>query len=229
MVDSKSDLYLRQLRLGPMQNFVYLIGSRSSAQCVVVDPAWDIQEIISTTERDGMKLTGALISHYHPDHCGGHLWGHDIEGVAELIGKCPMPVYVNTDEADGVQKITGISRSDIHICRGGDTIDVGNLKITTIHTPGHTPGSQCFLTDGKLVSGDTLFISGCGRVDLPGGSSEQLFDSLSTKLAKLPKNTILYPGHQYDTAGHATLEDVAKVNPYLQAQSLSEWRSLFGN
>lgn len=212
-----------------MQNFVYLVGSRSAGQCVVVDPAWDINEIIETATGDGMKITGALVSHYHPDHCGGHLWGHDIQGVAELIGSRPVPVYVHADEADGLQAVTGISRSDMHLCRGGDKIEVGPLQISVIHTPGHTPGSQCFLTDHKLISGDTLFISGCGRVDLPGGDSEKLFESLSTKLAKLPKNTVLYPGHQYDVAAHATLEDVARVNPYLQAQTPSQWRSLFGN
>lgn len=224
-----SDLYLKQLRVGPMQNFVYLLGSRSARACVAVDPAWDIQEICDAAAADEMKIVGALVTHYHPDHCGGHLWGHDIEGVAELIGRQAMPIYTHVDEADGLCQVTGLSRSDLHLCRGGDKINVGGIEITTLHTPGHTPGSQCFLVNDRLISGDTLFISGCGRVDLPGGNSEQLFDSLTNKLAKLPKSTVLYPGHQYDVAEHATLEAVSAVNPYLRATDLASWRRLFGN
>src|SRR5690606_29380227 len=100
--------------------------------------------------------------------------------------------------------------------------------VKTIHTPGHTPGSQCFLVDGKLVSGDTLFISGCGRVDLPGGNAEQLYESLTQKLAKLPKDVVLYPGHHYDPESHASLEKVMERNPFFNADSLAKWRRMFG-
>jgi hydroxyacylglutathione hydrolase len=220
-------MYLKQLLLGPMENFVYLVGSKSSRECLVVDPAWDIQGIQDAVAADGMKITGCLITHYHPDHCGGHLWGHDIEGVAELIGRNPVPVYVNDHELEGVQKVTGLSREDFKICRSGDVIEVGGVKITAIHTPGHTPGSQCFLCDGALVSGDTLFLSGCGRVDLPGGSSSQLFESLSKKLSKLPPQTVVYPGHNYDAKPSASLDEVVKTNPYLCARSIEEWNRLF--
>lgn len=219
-------IYLRQLRLGPAENFVYLIGSQETRKCVVVDPAWDIKAILNQVESDGMELTGALVTHYHPDHCGGHLWGHDIPGIAELIGAKHVPVYVNHLEAPGVQKVTGVSQSDLHLCRSGDEISMGDVVIKTIHTPGHTPGSQCFLVNNCLVSGDTLFISGCGRVDLPGGDSEQLYESLTTKLSKLPKDTVLYPGHDYDEVPFCTLGEATKINPYLQADSLVEWHRL---
>ena len=222
------DLYLKQLLLGPMENFVYLLGSKSSRECLVVDPAWDIQAIEDAAAADGMKITGCLITHYHPDHCGGHLWGHDIEGVAELVGRHPVPVYVQADELEGVQKVTGLSRSDFRVCHSGDVIEAGDSKITLIHTPGHTPGSQCFLCDGVLVSGDTLFLSGCGRVDLPGGSSDQLFESLSTKLAKLPPDTVVYPGHHYDAKPSAPVGELLSSNPFLKARSIEEWRRLFG-
>jgi glyoxylase-like metal-dependent hydrolase (beta-lactamase superfamily II) len=210
-----------------MENFVYLLGSKSSRECFVVDPAWDIRAIEHAAAADGMTITGCLVTHYHPDHCGGHLWGHDIEGVAELVGRKPVPVYVNAEELEGVQKITGLSRGDFKPCRSGDVLEVGGVKITTIHTPGHTPGSQCFLCDGALVSGDTLFLSGCGRVDLPGGSSEQLFESLSGKLAKLPPQTTVYPGHNYDSKSSASVDELLKTNPYLGAKSLSDWNRLF--
>jgi len=223
-----SDLYLKQLRVGPMANFTYLIGSRSARQCFAVDPAWDIAAIRSAAAVDDMQIIGALVTHYHPDHCGGHLWGHDIEGVAELGGNGGVPIYAHTDEVDGIVKVTGVARSDIKACRSGDLLKVGGVEIKLIHTPGHTPGSQCFLCGDNLVSGDTLFITGCGRTDLPGGNAEQLYDSLANKLAKLPPGTVLYPGHNYDPVEHATMAEVKKVNPYLGATSFAEWRGMHG-
>jgi hydroxyacylglutathione hydrolase len=227
-----SDLYLKQLLLGPMENFVYLVGSRSAKKCYAVDPAWDVAAIRQAATEDGMELVGALVTHYHPDHCGGHLWGHDIEGVAELAHGANIPVHVHQDELEGVMKVTGLSKSDCKVCHGGDTLRVGQVELTVIHTPGHTPGSQCFLARDaagqSLISGDTLFISGCGRVDLPGGNSEQLFESLTTKLAKLPAETTLYPGHNYDSEPHLPLGDVRRLNPYLKIGSLADWRRLRG-
>jgi hydroxyacylglutathione hydrolase len=222
-----SDLYLKQLNVGPMANFCYLIGSKSTKQCYVVDPAWDIASITQAAEKDGMRIAGALVTHYHPDHCGGHLWGHDIQGIAELTGALSVPIYAHKDEVDGICKITGLSRGDISPCSGGDRLSLGGIDITLIHTPGHTPGSQCFLCEGKLVSGDTLFISGCGRVDLPGGNADQLYSSLKT-LDKLPPSTILYPGHHYDDVPSASMADVKVRNPYLKAATQSEWRRLRG-
>lgn len=210
-----------------MENFVYLVGSKSARECFVVDPAWDVRAIEEAAAADGMKVTGCLVTHYHPDHCGGHLWGHDIEGVAELINRNPVPVYVQSEELEGIQKITGLSRSDFKACRSGDVVEVGNLEIKMIHTPGHTPGSQCFLCDGALISGDTLFLSGCGRVDLPGGDSEKLYESLSMKLAKLPSSTMVYPGHNYDAKPFAAVGELKQSNPFLRAGSLTEWRNLF--
>ena len=222
-----SDLYLKQLLVGPMANFAYLIGSRSKRECFVVDPAWDIQAIRDAAAADGMTIKGALVSHYHPDHCGGHLWGHDIQGIAELVGALSVPVYAHADEIDGLVQVTGLSRADFKICRSGDKLALGGAEITLLHTPGHTPGSQCFLCGDKLVSGDTLFITGCGRVDLPGGDAGQLYDSLANKLAKLPGGTILYPGHNYDTVTSAPLSQVLKVNPYLAAASRGERSGIF--
>jgi glyoxylase-like metal-dependent hydrolase (beta-lactamase superfamily II) len=223
-----SDLYLRQILIGPMENFTYLVGSRRTRECVVVDPAWDVAAIRAEAEADGFQLRGALVTHFHPDHCGGHLWGHDIQGVAELVGATGLPVYAHKNELDGLMKITGLAKTDIKACESGDKLAIGDQELTFIHTPGHTPGSQCFLVSDKLIAGDTLFITGCGRVDLPGGDSAQLYDSLSNKLAKLPASTVLYPGHNYDAVPAATLADVKRRNPYLQVASLAEWQRLRG-
>lgn len=218
------ELYLKQMLLGPMENYVYLIGSRTKRECMVVDPAWDVQAIMDQAAADGMTIKGALVTHYHPDHCGGHLWGHDIEGAAELVGRLGVPVYCNCHEKQGLMRVTGLSESDIKTCDGGDKITVGDVSITTLHTPGHTPGSQCFLVQDQLVSGDTLFINGCGRVDLPGGDGDQLFNSLHNTLGKLPDQTTLFPGHHYSPESHATLAQVKKNNPYFSVTSLAEWR-----
>jgi glyoxylase-like metal-dependent hydrolase (beta-lactamase superfamily II) len=221
-------MFLKQFVVGPMENFVYFIGSQTTKECYVVDPAWDIDLIVKEAEKDGMTIKGALVTHYHPDHCGGHIWGHDIQGVAELISKLSVPVYANKHEVDGILKVTGLSRTDIKSCESGDILTIGDIALTLIHTPGHTPGSQCFLCENSLISGDTLFISGCGRVDLPGGNSDALHESLSTKISKLPADTILYPGHNYDSVPHAAMHEVMQKNPYLRAQSLTEWRGMFG-
>ena len=221
-----SDLWLKQLQLGPMANFVYLIGSRSKRECAVVDPAWDVGAILDACAAEDMRLTHALVTHYHPDHCGGHLWGHDIEGIAELTGKCSARVCAHVDEADGISHVTGVSRRDMQLCRGGDRIEIGDVAISMIHTPGHTPGSMCFHVADNLVAGDTLFLTGCGRVDLPGGSSEQLFESLSGKIARLPEQTMVWPGHHYDPQGHAPLAEVKRINPWLKANTRELWQEL---
>jgi len=220
-------MFVKQLQLGPMQNFVYLIGDEATKECMVVDPAWDIDAIQKALTEAGLTLKGALITHYHPDHCGGHLWGHDIPGVAELVGTSPVPVYCDKHECDGIQAITGLARTDLRPLSSGDLIQVGGVSIRAIHTPGHTPGSQCFLVGNSLVAGDTLFLSGCGRVDLPGSDPEQMYQSLNT-LKKLPPDTILYPGHNYGPKPQAAMAEVVKINPYLNVPSMEDWRGMMG-
>jgi len=176
-------LYLKQMELGPMQNFVYLIGDPGTRRCVVVDPAWEIDAILDTVAEDGMKLEGALVTHTHQDHVGGHLFGFDIPGVEELLAKAPAKVYVHKAEREFLHGLG----SDLVKVDGGDTLAVGRHTITFLHTPGHTPGSQCFLVDGRLISGDTLFIRSCGRTDLPGSDPKEMYYSLTQRLAALPE------------------------------------------
>lgn len=174
-------LYFRQLLAGRdfaqsdplaagMVNFVYLIGDSATRECVVVDPAWDVQGILDVVDSDGMTLVGALGTHYHPDHIGGSMLGFTVEGTTRLNELRPVKLHVNEHEADGVKLVTGLSESDLVRHSGGDAMKVGDVEIRFVHTPGHTPGSQCFLVDGRLVSGDTLFVEGCGRVDLPAAT-----------------------------------------------------------
>ena len=214
---------IKQLELGPMQNFVYLIGDSLTRQCVVVDPAWEIDAIVDEAAADGMEITGALVTHTHQDHVGGHLFGHDIPGVAELLGKVKAKVYVHKAEREFLR---GMS-SDVTKVEGGDTIQVGRFPLTFIHTPGHTPGSQCFLVDGRLVSGDTLFIRSCGRTDLPGSDPKEMYTSLTQRLGALPDETVVLPGHNYG-GSHTTIGAEKRQNPMMRFASMTDFLRAMG-
>ncbi len=201
-----------------MQNFVYLVGDRDAGECVVVDPAWDIGGIVERAGEEGMTIVGALATHYHQDHVGGSIFGMDIEGLAELMAQNPCKVHAHELEVDGIKKVTALSESDFVRHSANDKIQVGAVEIELLHTPGHTPGSSCFRVKENLVAGDTLFLQGCGRVDLPGGDPEEMRRTLTQRLAKLPDAMELYPGHAYG-GEHAPLSVVRRTNPYFPAQS----------
>lgn len=235
----EKDLYFRQVLVGQevaghdpvacqMANFMYLLGDPASREAVVVDPAWDVEGVVDVAARDGYRVVGALVTHYHPDHVGGEMFGFRVQGLARLLELQGTPVYVNKHEAEGLKKITGVSDSDLRRVDDGDTLKLGDHELRFLHTPGHTPGSQCFLVDGRLVAGDTLFVQGCGRVDLPGGDPEAMYHTLTGKLAKLPTDTVLYPGHHYGPTPTSTLGDELRQNHYLQIRSLEDWRRLMG-
>jgi glyoxylase-like metal-dependent hydrolase (beta-lactamase superfamily II) len=155
-----------------------------------------------------------------------------IAGVAQLLEQRPVPIHVNRVEAEGVKKITGASESDIVREDAGNIIDLGEVRVRLLHTPGHTPGSQCFLVEeagapGRLVSGDTLFLDSCGRVDLPGGDPEALYHSLNDTLKQLPDETILYPGHFYASEPYATLGSQKRTNPFLRV-NLQQFLNFLG-
>lgn len=230
-------LYFRQLLAGrdfatanaaaaQMVNFCYLIGDRTAGSCLVVDPAWDVEGLLAVAAADGMTVEGALVTHYHPDHVGGDLFGLQIEGLARLQELQGMPVHCNRHEAYGIRVVTELSESDLTLHEAGDVIQIGEARIELVHTPGHTPGSQCFLVDGMLVSGDTLFVGGCGRVDLPGSDPEEMYRTLTQRLAKLPAETILYPGHHYGPSPTSTLAIERRQNYSLQPRSVEEWMGL---
>jgi hydroxyacylglutathione hydrolase len=216
-------LYFRQLLSGrdfatedqmatQMVNFVYAIGDRMTGECVLVDPAYDPAALIETVGNDGMTVIGALASHYHADHIGGSLMGrYHIAGIAQLLEHQACPIHVQRDEVPWVLRSSGVSESDLVAHDSGDVVRVGEIDIQLVHTPGHTPGSQCFFVDAKLVSGDTLFLDGCGRTDLPGSDHAQMIESLK-RLAKVPDDVILYPGHRYSFASSATMGAVKESN-----------------
>ena len=219
------DLYLEQLLVGPMDNFIYLVGSKSTREVALIDPAWDIDALLTHIKEKDLKLTSVLVTHYHPDHIGGGMGGHSIEGIAELLEKDPVKIFVHKLEAEGVKKVTGVSDIDLNIVESGDHLTIGENDIEFLHTPGHTPGSLCFKANNNLVSGDTLFVQGCGRVDLPGSNSEDMFHSLQ-KLSALPNETILYPGHNYSAEPYESMERVKEINTYLRIEDLDMWKQI---
>jgi len=184
--------------------------------------------LLDAARTDGYKVVGALVTHYHPDHVGGDLWGVEVQGIGRLLEQQAMPIYVNKLEGDGVKVVTGISESDLRRVDDGERLRLGDQEITFLHTPGHTPGSQCFMIGNRLVAGDTLFVQGCGRVDLPGGDPEQMYYTLTQKLAKLPADTVLFPGHHYGPSETSTIGVELQQNPYLQVRSIEDWRGLMG-
>jgi hydroxyacylglutathione hydrolase len=219
-----TNLYFKQIEIGPMQNFVYLIGSAETRKVAVVDAAWDINRIVQLAAKDDVEITHAFVTHTHPDHVGGRFAGVHIEGVEQLLGKCKAKVVVHKAEAEFLKAVS----SEIVKADSGDKIDVGGVEIELLHTPGHTPGSQCFLVDNRLVSGDTLFIGSCGRVDLPGSDPQQMYYSLTQKLMSLPDNTVLFPGHNYSTKNTSSIGEEKETNPYLQFQSLKQFLAAMG-
>lgn len=208
-------LYVRQLELGPMQNFVYLVGRADHPDTAVIDPAWDVPAILAAAKEDGRRITHALVSHRHYDHCNG---------VPDLLAEGGIRVIAN--EHDASDLMCDVPASDITAVSGGDVVDVGGLSIRCIHTPGHTPGSQSFLVEAPrpaLMSGDTVFVNGCGRCDLPGGDPAVMYDTLSRVLGALPGETALYPGHDYGDVPTSSLSRERERNPYFQFETVDEF------
>ncbi len=232
-MSGETDLYFRQVAVGEMANFAYLIGSRATREALLVDPAWSVDALLDTAEADGMRVVGALVTHYHQDHIGGSLFGHEIEGLSRLLERCPVPIHVNQHEADGVRRVAGVSGSDLVSHAGGDVVEAGGVRVRLLHTPGHTPGSQCFLVEdgsapGHLVSGDTLFLGSCGRVDLPGSDPEAMYRSLNGTLKQLPDETLLFPGHLYSADAHSTMGEQKRRNPFLRVATLEQFLGFVG-
>ena len=232
-------LYFRQLLSGrdfaqtdpfaqQMVNFVYLIGDRETNEAIVVDPAYDPAGILEVLEADGMNCVGMLGTHYHADHLGGSMMGLEVSGAAEMLEKVSVPLHIQAAESDYVKKVTGLTNDDLQQHKGNSSIDVGAISIELLHTPGHTPGSQSFLVENRLVAGDTLFLEGCGRTDLPGGDPEQLYHSLTTVLSNVPDDATLFPGHQYSPAPSASMGQTRASNFVFAPKSAEQWMAMFG-
>ena len=208
------NLYLKQIELGPLQNFVYLIGDLETRQTAVVDPAWNVPAILDAAARDEMVINKILVTHTHFDH---------INGVEEMMRATDAQVVVHKKETESIP----VEGPSILSVEGGAKIAVGKLELGLLHTPGHTPGSVCFTVEDRLIAGDTLFIGGCGRCDLPGGDPELMYKSLA-RLKAMDDQLVLYPGHNYAPEESAPLGKEKERNPFLMAPSQEAFLNMVG-
>jgi hydroxyacylglutathione hydrolase len=223
-------LVIQQLELGPMMNFVYLIGCAETRAAAVVDPAWDVPGIVRAVRKLDLDLQLILLTHAHPDHANG---------LEELLEATNASVCLQAEEIQYVREMAERFQISVDFMKrrpgnirsvsDNEEIQMGRITVRCLHTPGHTPGSQCFLVGKNLFSGDTLFIDACGRVDLPGGDPEKMWWSLNRKLNTLEDDVVLYPGHHYGRRLISTLGEQKRSNPYMRFDSAEEFANAMGS
>ncbi len=193
---------IHALELGPYENFIYLIHDHASGRAAVVDPAWDVPRILALAAERGVRITDILLTHSHHDH---------INGIEQVLAATDAQIHLLKAEARFWDRYLDLPT--LH--HGGDRIELGETTIEVLHTPGHTPGSACYRLDTDLITGDTLFVFGCGRCDLKGGDPGQMFDTLRRLATGLPADTVIHPGHNYAVAPTSTLAEQSEGNPFL--------------
>ncbi len=204
-------LFVHQLALGPWDNFITFIGDKASRTCAVVDPAWDAATILREAQRLDVRITQILCTHSHFDH---------VDQVEALLGTVDVPVSMSRAEIE----FSGFACNNLVASSPGDTLRIGeHVEVTMMHTPGHTPGSTSYRVRGAVITGDTLFVDGCGRCDFVGGDPETMFDTLRSLTAALPGDTRMYPGHDYGGAPTSTVDEQLANNPYLQHGTVQDF------
>jgi glyoxylase-like metal-dependent hydrolase (beta-lactamase superfamily II) len=193
---------LHALELGPMENFIYLVHDHATDRAAVVDPAWDVPAVMALAKQHDMLITDILLTHSHHDH---------VNGISEVLETTDAQLHLLKPEAEFWGQ--GLDLPTLH--HGGDVIRVGETDITTLHTPGHTPGSACYQVGNELITGDTLFVFGCGRCDLAGGDPEQMYVTLKDMAIHFPASTVIRPGHNYADRTSSTLQEQIDGNPFM--------------
>ena len=211
-------MFFKQVQVGRMQNFSYIIGDEKSKECAVVDAGWEVDKLIGIADKEKLKIKKIILTHSHYDH---------IQKADELASKTNAEVYFHEDDYNEIKKSVKNPNIKIHKLKNNDEIKVGKINIKVIHTPGHSPGAICLLFENKLVTGDTLFVNAVGRTDLAGGDTIKLFESLQ-KLKKLDDDVEIYPGHDYGEIPFSTIGNEKKNNPYFKCESKEQFFSLLG-
>lgn len=204
-------IFVHQFELGPWENFIYLVGDKSTRTCAVVDPAWDAELIVEEADKLDVAITHVLCTHSHFDH---------VNRVDALVEKLDVPVHMLGEEID----FSGFGSENLRRHRPGDVLTIGkHLELTFVHTPGHTPGSTTYRIRDAIVTGDTMFVQGCGRCDFVGGDPEVMFGTLKGLVDSLPRETRMYPGHNYGPVAVSTLDEELRDNPFLQHQTVRDF------
>jgi glyoxylase-like metal-dependent hydrolase (beta-lactamase superfamily II) len=200
---------VHQIEVGNMQNFTYILEDEDTGEAIILDPSWNLDEIQKVITRHDLKVKYIVNTHHHFDHTLGN------EAMAKET------------EAKILQHEASTLKHDITLV-DEQKIKFGNSQLTVFHTPGHSKDSICLVGDGKIFSGDTLFVGNCGRVDLPGGSAQELYHSLFDILYKMDESLVLYSGHNYGSTPVSTLANEKKSNFVLQKRSEQEFVELMG-
>jgi hydroxyacylglutathione hydrolase len=209
-------MILKQLKVGFMDVFCYLLGCEATGKAVVIDPAGDEKRIVETVHDSGLEIVGIVNTHGHPDHTCGN---------AKVTALTEAKIYMHSlddrffgsPEGRSMGRQMGFAPSppaDVTV-EHGDTIPFGKKALEVIHTPGHTPGGICLLVEGNLFTGDTLFVGAVGRTDFPGGSLKTLLRSIKERILTLPDETVVWPGHDYGPKPFSTVAHERTHNPYL--------------
>lgn len=206
------ELILEQFEIGPLNNFIYFLGDAKTKDIAIVDPAWDVDFLRAQAKKKGYNITRIFLTHGHADH---------VNGIEKLQSTHDVPVFMSKYE---IEQYTPKCRN-LHKIDDRAKLKIGDIEFECLYTPGHSLGCQCFKYKDVLIAGDTIFIDGCGRVDLPGGDAKTLFKSLYNVILKLSDSTIIYPGHNYGAVPFATLAEQKNTNPYLQAENLTNFLS----
>ncbi len=189
-------MYLKQIEVGEMENFAYLLACDKSRQGCVIDPGFEADTILAHAQKDNISLKQIFNTHFHYDH---------ITDNAKIIEATHAKLVAHEQDAPHINPPPDITVKD------GDRFTLGQLTLQIIHTPGHSQGGICLLAGNNLFTGDTLFIDGAGRCDLPGGDSQVLNQSLQ-KIKQMNGNIVIYPGHHYSQATSALLKEVKETN-----------------
>ena len=202
-------MIVHQLQVGNMQNFTYVLEDEETSEAIILDPSWDLDEIKRIIEKNNLKIKYIVNTHHHFDHTLGN------ESMAKETG------------AKIIQYVTSTLKHDIPVS-DGEKIKFGNSELDVLYTPGHSKDSMCLVGDGKIFSGDTLFVGTCGRVDLPGGDARELNHSLVDTLRKLDDNLLMYPGHNYGTTPTSTIGEQKRTNLVMQPRKEQEFLEMMG-
>ncbi len=210
-----------------MANFVYVLADPSTSRAWVVDPAWEPIRVVEIAQEQGYDVVGVLATHFHQDHIGGDIFGQHVPGVRELRAEFDVPMLIHEAEAERGAEMTGCPPQRVESFRDGDVLELGDLRVEVLHTPGHSPGSCCFRAGSHVLTADTLFVQGIGRIDLPHSDVDAMYHSLQ-RLKALPPELAIYPGHDYGPESSSTIGRELQWNAYLRPSSLEQWRAMMG-